>query len=189
MNSRSSAAITTTIVATVGSPPKRPRRATARAKQTVSAPSASAAPRPNDAPPLPAANPEPIPHATASAGSHGGLPVAAQRREQRAWPAAAHDQPHHRRRSARARARRRTRCRRPTARRRARASATAATTAVARSRAIGTKTARASAGAAAATSESRSALISAHFGSVETSLSHFVRRRVRSADEPYLAKS
>ncbi len=30
---------------------------------------------------------------------------------------------------------------------------------------------------------------SAHFGSVETSLSHFVSRRERSADEPYLTKS
>ena len=78
--------MTTTIVATVGSPPKSPRRATARAKQTVSAPSASAAPRPNDAPPLPAANPEPIPHATASAAATAVHAVATPCREQRAWP-------------------------------------------------------------------------------------------------------
>jgi len=32
-------------------------------------------------------------------------------------------------------------------------------------------------------------LAPAHFGSVETSLSHFVSRRVRSADEPYFTKS
>jgi len=60
-------------------------------------------------------------------------------------------------------------------------SATAAITAVARSRAAGTKTAGAS--AEVATSED------AYLGSVETSLSHLVSRRVRSADDPYLAKS
>ena len=59
------------------------------------------------------------------------------------------------------------------------ATATAATTAVARSRAAGTKTGDASAELATY----------AYFGSVETSLSHFVSRRVRSADEPYLPKS
>jgi hypothetical protein len=52
-------------------------------------------------------------------------------------------------------------------------------TAVARSRAAGTKTGDASAVLATY----------AYFGSVETSLSHFVSRRVRSADEPYLPKS
>src|SRR5262245_19990169 len=70
MNSSSSAAMTTTIVATVGSPLNTPRRAIERAKQTVSAKSANAAPIPNAAPLVPAAKPEPNPQATAIAAAH-----------------------------------------------------------------------------------------------------------------------
>src|SRR6185436_5325970 len=79
MKSSRSAAMTTTIVATVGSPPNTPRRAIARAKQTVSAPSASAAPTPNAAPLVPAEKPDPKPHSTASAAAqavHVSLPQA-----------------------------------------------------------------------------------------------------------------
>ena len=59
------------------------------------------------------------------------------------------------------------------------ASAMAASAGVARSRDAGSKVA--GAGAVVVTP--------GYFGSVETSLSHFVSRRVRSADEPYFAKS
>src|SRR5205809_1497071 len=80
MNSSSSAAMTTTITATVASPLNTPRRAIARAKAAVSAPSASAAPTPNAAPLMPAAKPEPNPHTTAIAAAHAvqvSLPKAA----------------------------------------------------------------------------------------------------------------
>src|SRR3989454_11754266 len=63
----SSAPITTTIVATAASPRNMPSRASARAKQTVNAPSASAAPMPNAGPPAPAANPAPKAQASPSA--------------------------------------------------------------------------------------------------------------------------
>src|ERR1700682_2604281 len=67
MKITSSAAITTTIAATVGSPPNTPRRAMARAKHTVSAVSAIAAPKPNDGPVAPSANAAPNVQTTANA--------------------------------------------------------------------------------------------------------------------------
>src|SRR5688572_13644018 len=69
MNSSSSIAMTTTIVAIVGSPLNAPARATARASTTVRSDNAIAAPKPNDGPFVPAmkpcANPQPTPSTAA----------------------------------------------------------------------------------------------------------------------------
>src|SRR5437870_13136632 len=184
MKTRSRAAVTTTMVATVASPPNAPRRASARARHTVSAPSASAAPRPNVGPLVPAKNPCAKPHANAKADasaaarsrpshaktvaasaatmSGANAMVAANAGHCVVDPASAKPSADGPPPAAHGTSTRAT-------------SAVAANAGVARSRDAGTNVA----GAVVVTP--------GYFGSVETSLSHFVSRRVRSADEPYFA--
>ena len=180
MKISSSTAITTTMAATVGSPTKRPRRATARAKQMVSAISATDAPAPKETPAGPAAKPAANVQTTANAAA-AAVP--------RSNPRHAHNSAHDRRDEggpercgARQRPQQRGRAaaQRPRQHRerRQRNRGDHDVGAIARRRHEDGCRRR-----------DRGHRLPGYLGSVETSVSHFVNRRLRSADEPYLTKS